>query len=239
MKIIQVKDNQEAGIKASEILIQKINAKPNIVLGLATGSSPITTYQNLIKANQEKKVSFKDVISFNLDEYKGLEPNHNQSYRYFMNQNLFNHVDIDKNNTHVPSGIETSNPGGYDQEIQQAGGIDVQLLGLGINGHVGFNEPGTSFDSMTHIVDLTKSTIEANARFFDSIDQVPTQAVSMGLKSIMQAKEIILIATGANKAEAVFHLVKGEVSEQWPCSILQKHSKVTIIIDDLAANKLK
>ncbi|WP_027062918.1 glucosamine-6-phosphate deaminase [Mesoplasma seiffertii] len=239
MNIIIVKDNQEAGEIAAEMIAEKISKNPKLVLGLATGSTPVSTYETLIKMYKNKKVDFSQVKSFNLDEYKDLQPTHEQSYRYFMNTKLFDHININHNWTFVPSGTDTKNPETYDLEIEKAGGIDLQLLGLGVNGHIGFNEPGTKFDSKTAVVDLTPSTIQINARFFDSPAEVPTQAVSMGLASIMNSKEIILIATGANKAEAIYHLVHGKVSEQWPCSILQNHENVTIIVDQEAAKLLE
>ncbi|ATZ18958.1 glucosamine-6-phosphate deaminase [Williamsoniiplasma somnilux] len=239
MNIIKVKNDAEVGIEAAKIIINKVNTQHNITLGLATGSTPLSTYKNLIKNYQDKKVSFSDVKTFNLDEYKGLDGNHDQSYRYFMDHNFFNHIDIKKENTKVPSGIDTLHPEKYDELIAQNGGIDLQLLGIGINGHIGFNEPGASFDSLTSVVDLTPLTIEANARFFASKNDVPTQAVSMGLKTIMQAKSILLLAIGENKAEAVSHLVNGQISQEWPCTILQNHPNVTIIIDEAAASKLK
>jgi glucosamine-6-phosphate deaminase len=210
MKIIKLKDKVAVGQETAKIFIDQINQKPNSVLGLATGSSPLETYQDLIKANQNHAVSFKDVVTFNLDEYVGLQPGDEQSYRYFMDHNLFDHLDIDKKKTHIPNAYDLSNPASYDEEIKAAGGIDLQLLGLGVNGHIGFNEPGTSFDSKTSVVNLVEETIEANARFFENKEDVPTQAVSMGLGTIMQAKKIVLIATGANKAEAIKHLVNDE-----------------------------
>ncbi|AUF83781.1 glucosamine-6-phosphate deaminase [Mesoplasma syrphidae] len=239
MEVIIVKDNQEAGTVAANIIAERIKQNPKIVLGLATGSTPITTYQTLVKKCQEDNLDFSRITTFNLDEYKGLLPTHEQSYRYFMNQNLFDHININKAQTFIPSGIDLQDPEQYDNSIESAGGIDLQLLGLGVNGHVGFNEPGTSFDSKTAVVDLAQSTISSNSRFFSTKEEVPTQAVSMGLASIMNAKEILLIATGSNKAEAVYHLVKGKVTEQWPCSILQKHSNTTIIIDKKAASLLE
>ena len=179
----------------------------------------------MIKAYQEGKVSFKNVKTFNLDEYLGLDGNHDQSYRYFMNHNLFNHIDINEENTHVPGFINS------DEEIALKGGIDIQLLGLGSDGHIAFNEPGTPFDSLTHITELTEQTISDNSRFFASIEDVPTKAVTMGLKSIMNAKKIVLIATGKNKADVVRQLIHGEISEALPCSILKKHDDVTIYVD--------
>lgn len=240
MNLIIVKNNPEAGVEVGKMIIQQIKNNPMSILGLATGSSPITTYQYLIEKSRTDNISWENITTFNLDEYKGLEPTHKKSYRYFMNENLFDHVNIKKENTHIPSGFISSNEEAakYDDEIRRAGGIDLQLLGLGINGHVGFNEPGTSFDSITSIVDLTESTIEANSRFFKNRDEVPTQAISMGLKSIMNAKKIILIATGENKAEAVKHLIEGPVSEEWPCTILLNHNDVTVVIDEEAAKLL-
>jgi len=238
MKIIKLKDKAEVGQATAKIFIEQINGKPNSVLGLATGSSPIETYQDLIKAYENHEVSFKDVTTFNLDEYVGLKPGDEQSYRYFMDHNLFDHIDIDKKNTHIPDAYDTSNPESYDEQIAQAGGIDLQLLGLGVNGHIGFNEPGASFDSKTSVVDLVAETIETNSRFFESIDEVPTKAVSMGLGSIMKSRKIVLIATGANKAEAIKHLVNDETNAQWPVTLLKKHADVTIIIDAEAASKI-
>lgn len=239
MKIIKVKNNLEAGQYAAAMIKKVINANPKSVLGLATGSSPVTTYQTLILMNQANEISFKTITTFNLDEYLGLDSANEQSYRYFMNNQLFNHVDIDLNNTFIPDNEDVLNPHKYDDLIAKKGGIDLQLLGLGINGHIGFNEPGTSFESLTSIVDLTESTIEANTRFFADKSQVPTKAISMGLKSIMNAKQILLIAKGENKAEAIFHLVEGKITSKWPCSILQNHANVTVIIDEAAASKLQ
>lgn len=217
----------------AKIFIKKVQENPSCVLGLATGSSPIGIYKNIIKAVENKEVSFKNVTTFNLDEYVGLDGNHDQSYRYFMNHNLFNHIDIDKNNTNVPSGFVSSDKEAalYDEAIANKGGIDIQLLGLGSDGHIAFNEPGTPFDSLTHITELTEQTISDNSRFFASIEDVPTKAVTMGLKSIMNAKKIVLIATGKNKADVVRQLIHGEISEALPCSILKKHDDVTIYVD--------
>ncbi|ALD66062.1 glucosamine-6-phosphate deaminase [Spiroplasma cantharicola] len=241
MKIIKISNNSEAGKVVSDLILEEVKSNSNIVLGLATGSSPITTYENIIVKSKEQNIDWSKVTTFNLDEYKGLAPDHSQSYRYFMNNKLFNHINIDSKNTFVPSGmIETNQEAQkYDELIAQKGGIDLQLLGLGINGHVGFNEPGSEFEGLTSVVKLTKSTIEANARFFDNEKDVPTQAISMGLKSIMNAKKIILIATGEAKAEAVKNLVEGPVSKNWPCSILLNHKDVTVVIDHEAAKLLK
>lgn len=232
MKVIYL-SKTEIAKEMAQVFIDKVNENPSCVLGLATGSSPIGIYQNMIKAYQEGKVSFKNVTTFNLDEYLGLDGNHDQSYRYFMNHNLFNHIDINKDNTNVPSGFVTNNEEAakYDEKIALKGGIDIQLLGLGSDGHIAFNEPGTPFDSLTHIAELTEQTISDNARFFEKIEDVPTKACTMGLKSIMNAKKILLIATGKSKAEAVNQLINGEVSEEWPCTILKNHPDVTIYVD--------
>ncbi|WP_434329435.1 glucosamine-6-phosphate deaminase [Mycoplasma capricolum subsp. capricolum] len=238
MKVIILENQDQVANKAAQIIKDQIKTKPNCVLGLATGSTPIKTYEKLIKMYQENQISFKDVTSFNLDEYKDIDPTNEQSYHYFMQHQLFDFIDINKNNCYIPNANLYENPKLYDQQIKNANGIDLQLLGLGVNGHIGFNEPNTDFDSLTQIVDLTDSTIKANSRFFDSIDKVPTKAISMGLKSIMNAKKILLLATGINKSEAVYHLIEGEITTSWPCSILQQHNDVTVIIDKSAASQL-
>lgn len=237
MKII-IDTPEKIAEKAALRYVELLSQKPNAILGLATGSTPIGLYKELAKLNSEGKISFKDVTTFNLDEYVGLEPTHDQSYRYFMNENLFTHVDVPMERTHVPSGIDTDKAASYDSEIAAAGGIDIQLLGIGNNGHIGFNEPGTAFGSTTHLVDLTESTREANARFFASIDDVPTQAVTMGIKTVMNAKSIILIALGKAKAEIIKATVQGEVTPEVPASVLQLHPDVEIYLDQDAASLL-
>ena len=221
--------------------IEVINKKPNAVLGLATGTSPLGVYANLAKANKEGKVSFKDVTTFNLDEYVGLDGTHNQSYRYFMNENLFNHIDIDKKRTYVLLGVGdyVSFMNKYDQMILDAGGIDIQILGIGSDGHIAFNEPGTPLDSLTHETELTEQTIKDNSRLFNDISEVPTRAVTMGLESIMRARKIVLIATGKNKANAIKGLLKGPITPDMPCSILQRHPDVTIYCDEEAYSLVK
>ena len=238
---IKVLKSEEINREIADTFISLIQKKPNAVLGLATGSSPVGVYQLLVKANKEGVISFKDITTFNLDEYVGLDGSNDQSYRYFMNYNLFNHVDIDKNKTHVPSGIGDIEALAkeYDVAIAQAGGIDLQILGLGSDCHIAFNEPGTPFDSLTHVTDIAESTIKDNARFFNSIDEVPTKAVTMGLKSIMNARKIVLLATGKNKAQAVYDLVKGEKNESHPGSILRDHPDCTIYVDEDAYSLLK
>lgn len=231
MNLVVLEKNQIDEVVAS-LFIDTINKKPNCVLGLATGSSPVGIYKNLVKAYQEKKVSFKDVTTFNLDEYIGLEETHHQSYRYFMNDNLFNHIDIDKNKTHVPNGTNYEyDVENYDKEIEANGGIDLQILGIGSNGHIAFNEPGTPFDSLTHVVDLKESTIKDNSRFFNSIDEVPKKSITMGLTSIIRAKKIVIIITGENKKEVLARLLTGKISEDLPASILHNHPDVTIYAD--------
>ena len=230
---------KEADQKVSEEIIKLINYKKDCVLGLATGSTPEGVFANLIKANLDGKVSFKDVTTFNLDEYVGLEETHPQSYRYFMNDHLFLHVDIDLNRTHVPGNKGDENDlSVYDENIAKHGGIDLQLLGIGSNGHIAFNEPGTPFDSLTHIVTLKESTIKDNSRFFNSIDEVPTSSITMGLKSIMNAKKIILMAFGKNKAQAICTMFTKEPNIDLPASILQNHNDVTIYCDEDAASLL-
>ena len=221
--------------------IKQVNEKPNSVLGLATGTSPLQVYANLVEAYKKGLVTFKEVKTFNLDEYVGLEGTHEQSYRYFMNKNLFDQIDINIDNTHVLKGVGDylvyANQ--YDQEIANAGGIDLQILGIGSDGHIAFNEPGTSFDSLTHVAELAESTIKDNSRLFNDISEVPTKAVTMGLKSIMNAKKIVLIATGKNKAKAICDLILGKKTEQVPCSILQDHPDCTIYIDEEAYSLVK
>lgn len=239
MKLI-VKENYEEASKAgAQIFIDAIKANPSITLGLATGSSPIGIYQNLIKANKNGEISFKNVKTVNLDEYVNLPVTHPESYRAFMNKQLFDQVDIDKAQTNVPCGLGNAeeNCKAYD-EIIAKNPQSIQLLGIGSNGHIAFNEPGTPFDSNTHVVTLKDSTRKDNARFFASIDEVPTHAITMGIKGIMGAKRIVLIATGANKADAIARLINGEITTDCPATILQKHPDVTIIVDKAAASKL-
>ena len=215
--------------------------KPNCVLGLATGSSPVGTYKQLIEWYNKGDLDFSKVTSINLDEYKGLSPENDQSYRYFMNYNLFNHVNIDKSRTFVPDGLESDSQKAcdvYNEIIRQQGGIDLQLLGLGHNGHIGFNEPADEFPKTTHCVDLTESTIQANARFFDKPEDVPTQAYTMGIGTIMRAKRILLIASGKGKAAIVKEALFGPVRPQVPASILQLHPDVTVVLDEEAASCL-
>ena len=237
MRIIKTKTYEEMSAIAAGIIGGQVLLKPNCVLGLATGSSPIGTYKDLVKSYEDGVLDFSEVRTVNLDEYCGLDGTNPNSYRYFMNDNLFDHVNIDKANTHVPNGHADDleeEAVRYESFIQSLGGIDLQLLGIGHNGHIGFNEPGAAFEKETHCVDLTESTIEANKRFFASEDDVPKQAYTMGIKNIMQAKKILLIAGGEEKAEALKNSLYGPITPSVPASILQLHNDVTVIADEAA-----
>ncbi len=232
MKIIKVDSYDKLSRQAAIVLSAQVIMKPNAVLGLATGSSPIGTYEQLIRWCEKGDLSFANVTTVNLDEYCGLSPENDQSYRYFMDTHLFNHVNIDKQRTHVPSGL-AEDPDAecarYDALIESLGGIDVQLLGIGHNGHIGFNEPDTAFEKTTHIVQLKQSTIDANARFFEDKSLVPTSAITMGIKSIMNARKILLIANGKDKKEILDKALFGPVTPEVPASILQLHPDLTVI----------
>ena len=237
MRIIKTKDYEEMSLRAAEILAAQVVMKPDCVLGLATGSSPVGLYQRLIGWHEEGVLDFGRVTTVNLDEYRGLAPEHPQSYRYFMNSNLFDHINIDKKRTFVPDGI-ASDPAAacasYDRKIKDLGGQDIQLLGLGQNGHIGFNEPADSFPVGTHVVSLTESTIEANKRFFASREEVPKEAITMGIANILEARKIVLIANGNEKALAVAEAFFGPVTPKVPASILQLHPDVVVICDQEA-----
>ena len=241
MKVIICKDYEEMSKKAAETIIAVVKKNPSAVLGLATGSTPIGTYSEMIRDHKENGTSYKGVKTVNLDEYVGLDVNSDQSYVYFMRHNLFCGLDIDLANTHIENGKAEDKEAEcrkYD-ELLKTLVQDVQVLGIGSNGHIAFNEPFTPFDSTTHIVDLTENTIKDNSRLFKSIDEVPRQAFTMGLKNIMDAKKILILANGKNKAKAVYGLVKGEVTTEVPASILQKHSDCTLICDEEAAALIK
>ena len=234
-------DTQENAAKAvAAKYVELLANKPDAVLGFATGSTPLGLYAELARLCSEKKITFKDVSTFNLDEYLGLDGTHDQSYRYFMDKNLFEKIDIDISKTRVPSGVDTDpeKAAQYDKDIEAAGGIELQLLGLGNNGHIGFNEPGTPFGSVTHIVELTDSTRQANKRFFSSIDEVPTHSVTMGIKTVMNARRIILMAFGKGKADIVKNFIQGEVTPEVPASVLQLHPDVEVYLDFEAASLL-
>lgn len=241
MKIIVVKDYQAMSDLGAEIIANTIKANPNCTLGLATGSSPIGTYQNLVKSYQDNEISFKNVKTYNLDEYCGISRSHPQSYYYFMHDNLFNHVDINEENVHIPMISNTNleeDCKAYNDMLNNAS-IDLQLLGIGGNGHIGFNEPGTPFTQETFIVELTDKTRQDNKRFFNSIDEVPTHAITMGISNIMKAKRILMLISGANKADTVVKLLSGDVTTDFPASILNEHPDVTVIVDQDAYAKIK
>ena len=238
IKIIATKTAEEAGIAAAEVIANIVKNKPNAVLGLATGSSPIGMYKELIAKYERGEISFKNVKSVNLDEYVGLSADHDQSYAYFMSTNLFDHIDIDKNNTNLPNGL-AADPAAeakrYDDVIASMGGVDVQVLGIGNNGHIGFNEPADAFTYGTNLVDLTDSTIDANSRFFASRDLVPTQALTMGIGQIMAADKVLLIALGKGKAEILEKSLFGPVTPNVPASILRFFKGEVIVCADEAA----
>ena len=241
MRIIVAENYEAMSRQAANILSSVVCMKPDCVLGLATGSTPIGTYQELIKRYQEGDLDFGKVKTVNLDEYVGLEPTHDQSYRYFMQTQLFDHVNIDVANTNVPGGMAQDVEAEcrrYDEIIASMGGIDIQVLGMGHNGHIGFNEPAEHFPKGTHQVDLAESTIEANARFFENRDMVPRKAVTMGIGSIMQARRILVVVSGEGKADIVEKAFRGPVTPQVPASILQLHPDVILVGDKAALSKL-
>lgn len=215
-----------------------LREKPDAVLGFATGSTPLGLYHELARLCKTGEISFKKAKTFNLDEYAGMKGTEEQSYRRFMDENLFSNIDIARINTHVPSGMDINAASLYDEAIEAAGGIDLQLLGIGNDGHIGFNEPGTPFGSKTHHVKLTQMTREANARFFNSVDEVPTHAITMGIKTVMNARKIIFIALGEDKADIVAQAFLGDVTPEVPASVLQLHPFVEVYLDKAAAAKL-
>jgi len=241
MRIIIAKDSEDMSRKAAHILAGQLIMKPESVLGIATGSTPVGTYRNLIKMYNEGLISFQHAVTFNLDEYYGLDASSDQSYRYFMAENLFDHVDIQAKNIHIPNGMcpdIKAECDGYEARIRLAGGIDMQLLGIGRNGHIGFNEPNVKFEAVTHLVELDEDTIQANSRFFKTIDEVPRKAISMGIKTIMHSKKILLLATGKEKANIIYNMIYGDIKPDLPASVLQIHPDVTILLDEAAAEKL-
>lgn len=241
MRIIVVENYEEMSKKSASMIASQVILKPNSVLGLATGDTPLGMYKELIKLYNQNEIDFKEVRTFNLDEYYGLNRENPQSYYNYMINNLFNNINISRENINVPSGMAKDIDAAcldYENKIKEAGGIDMQVLGIGGNGHIGFNEPDVNFEAETHLVNLDEQTIEANSRFFDSIKDVPVKAISMGIKTIMSSKKIILLANGISKAEAIEKAVKGKINPNVPASILQLHNDVTIIIDKEAASCL-
>lgn len=237
MRVIVCENYEEMSKVGARIFAAQMTLKPDSILGLATGSTPVGLYRELIRMNKAGEIDFSPITTFNLDEYYPISPDNNQSYRYFMNENLFDHVNIDKSATHVPNGMaadpETEGVE-YDKAIQAAGGIDLQLLGIGINGHIAFNEPDDELIVGTHVTGLTESTIEANSRFFASRDEVPTRALTMGMASILSAKKIVIMANGANKHEAVKKLLDNTITTKNPATLLKVHPDVTLICDRAA-----
>ncbi len=241
MRIYQASNYLTMSRRAANIISAQVIIKPNSVLGLATGSTPIGTYRQLIEWYKKGDLSFAEVHTVNLDEYVGLPVTHDQSYRFFMQTNFFDHIDVKPEWTNLPDGMAkdaAAECARYNRIIRELGGIDLQLLGMGHNGHIGFNEPEEAFELETHLVDLTESTIQANARFFASMDQVPRQAITMGIKSIMQAKHILVVVSGEDKADIVLKAFRGPVTPAVPASILQMHPNVTLVGDEAALYKL-
>ena len=227
--------------KAANIISAQVIMKPDCVLGLATGSTPIGLYQQLVAWYEKGDLDFSEVWTVNLDEYKGLSRENDQSYYYFMHHNLFDHVNLPAENSHLPNGMEPDSDKEcrrYSELIRSMGGVDLQLLGIGHNGHIGFNEPGDAFDNDVHCVNLTQSTIEANKRFFASADDVPKQAYTMGIKTIMQAKKILIVASGEDKADIVRDAFFGPITPKVPASVLQLHNDVTLVADEAALSKI-
>ncbi len=240
MNIIVVNNYASMSEEVAKLIRAQIVAKPSSVLGLATGGTPVGAYEILAEFGQ-KGVDFSNITTFNLDEYVGLSPEHPQSYHHYMEKNLFSKVNVSRDKTFIPNGIASDLQAeciAYDEKIKEAGGIDLQVLGIGTNGHIGFNEPGTPFEAITQIVSLTESTISDNSRYFERAQDVPTQAISMGIKSIMQAKSIVFMANGGSKADAVAAALKGPVTTNMPASVLQLHPFVTVVLDQAAASKL-
>jgi glucosamine-6-phosphate deaminase len=237
MRLIEAKDYNEMSQKAAEIIIDQVKKKPDSVLGLATGETVLGTYAVVVNDHQQNKTSYQHIHTVNLDEYIGLGPDHPNSYHYYMNHHLFRYIDIPTSQTHIPNGLADdvkTECKRYEELIEKLGGIDLQVLGIGRNGHIGFNEPGTSFDSTTHIVELAQSTRQANSRFFSRLEEVPTHAITMGIATIMKSKKIILLASGEKKAHIISQLFEGEVTTNIPASILKTHPNVIIIADQEA-----
>lgn len=241
MQIVIVKDYKDMSKEAAEIVKAQINDKANSVCGFATGDTPKGMYRELVELYNNRNIDFADIKAFNLDEYYGLAKENPQSYHYYMTENLFDHVNIKKENINIPNGMAKSiekECEEYERKIQRAGGIDLQILGIGRNGHIGFNEPDLKFEAKTHFVELDEDTIKANSRFFDSTQEVPTKAISMGIKTIMQARKIMLLASGKEKREAIYKAIKGEITPKIPASVLQLHPNIIVIVDKETASLL-
>jgi len=242
MEVIIKQNFEDVSKLAAQMIADIVRKKPNAILGLATGSTPVGTYKELIRLHKEEGLDFSKVTTFNLDEYVGLSGDHDQSYRYFMNDNLFNHINIDKKRTHVPDGMAKDFEASceqYEKDIKKAGGIDIQVLGIGGNGHIAFNEPGSSLGSRTRAKTLDDNTISDNARFFKNKDEVPRYAITMGIGTIMDARRLILLANKENKADAIAATVEGPITAQVPATVVQLHQRATVIVDKAAGSKLK
>ena len=242
MEVIIQSSSQEASALGARLVARLVRRKPSAVLGLATGSTPLPLYRDLIRLHREEKLDFGAVTSFNLDEYLGLPPAHPASYHHFMRENLFRHLNIPEENTHIPDGLTTDVPAfcqGYEEAIRMAGGLDLQILGIGGDGHIGFNEPGSSLVSRTRIKSLTPRTRQDNARYFSTEDEIPRHVITMGVGTIMESQEIVLLAFGEGKAEAVAAAVEGPITASVPASILQLHERATILLDEAAAGDLR
>ena len=243
MEVIITDTELTASLSAAKVIARLVRENPNAILGLATGSTPLTSYRELIRLHREEGLDFSQITTFNLDEYLGLPPSHKQSYRYFMDEHLFNHINIKPENTHVPNGLSKDVPAtcqAYEEAIQKAGGIDLQVLGIGGDGHIGFNEPTSSFASRTRIKTLTQETISDNARFFEGHEeQVPRHCITMGLGTIMDARMNLLLAFGTGKAQAIAATVEGPVSAMTPASLLQHHPQAKVFLDEDAASQLQ
>ncbi len=241
MQIVSCADYTDMSRKAARIIAAQVQLKPECVLGLATGSTPVGTYKELIRFHRDEELDFSRVITVNLDEYYGLSPEHEQSYHNFMRQNFFDHINIPLENTHIPDGLTldvAKTCAEYDSMVASLGGTDIQLLGIGDNGHIAFNEPHSFFFAQTHLVDLNEETIKANARFFESESEVPRQAITMGMRSILGAKLILLLASGPKKAAAIGQMINGPVDPQMPASILQLHPNVMVLADKEALSAI-
>ncbi|ACD24826.1 glucosamine-6-phosphate deaminase [Clostridium botulinum] len=241
MKILVCENYDKLSEKAAQIIMSQITLKSNSILGLATGSTPIGMYKKLVEMYENKMIDFSDVKTFNLDEYQNLPISNDQSYHYFMDDNLFNYINVKRENIYIPNGMANDIENEcikYDNLIKEAGGIDIQVLGIGNNAHIGFNEPTVNFEKKTYVVELEESTKIANARFFNSLDEVPSKAITMGIGSIFESKKIMLLATGENKAKAIYDTIYGKVTPEVPASILQFHDDLIVILDKEAASLL-
>ncbi len=242
MKVILVEDYQTMSKKAANIVESQIILKPHSVLGLATGETVVGMYKEIVKSFENGDLDFSNIKTFNLDEYYGIDKKNKRSYYYYMEENLFKHININNANIHIPDGMTSDIEEEckiYEEKIERCGGIDLQILGIGRNGHIGFNEPGCKSEALTHLVHLDKTTIKDNSRFFNSISEVPTKAISMGIKTIMNAKKVILLASGQEKAEALYKALRGNITPKVPASILQLHSDATVIVDRDGASRLQ